>query len=159
MASISITMTAPASVGQGISVQFRDGSSTTVGAYGITSVPAQFVKDMLDAGWQLFGQPSVANGVAADSNANQANATPLPAQYNRVTSAPAANAGVLLPKSAPGLRVRVSNANSGNQISVFPAANDAINSAAANAAHLVAANKTAEYSCSVAGAWDVILSS
>lgn len=157
MASVTITMTAPSSLGQGNTVQFRDGSSATVGAYGITAVPALFVDDMLKAGFTIFGTPSVAGGIVADTNANQANAVLLPAEFNRVATTGAANAGVKLPASAPGARVRVTNMGA-NACGVFPQVNEQIAAGAANALFSVAANKTAEFSCVTAGYWDAVLS-
>jgi hypothetical protein len=98
-----------------------------------------------------------ANNIASNGT-TQANGTPLTATLNRVASVGAANGAVVLPASQPGMRIRVTNANTANAVGVFPVANEAITPGAANAVFSVPANKTADFSCAVAKQWDALLS-
>jgi hypothetical protein len=100
---------------------------------------------------------SSANGVSSNGT-TQGNGTPITAALTRVTTVAAVNGAVTLPAALPGMRLRITNANGGNTANIFPAANETINSAAANTSVQLAANKTVELSCAVAGAWDVLLS-
>lgn len=105
----------------------------------------------------LFTLGSTANGVASNGT-TLANGTVIAAQLNRVTAVGSVNGALTLPASVPGMRIRITNANGGNTAVVFPAANDAINSAAANAGFSLAANKTVDLTCAIAGQWDTVLS-
>jgi hypothetical protein len=158
MAPQTTNMIAPASIGAGSTIQFKDGTTGVVGALGVVAVPVAFVNDMESAGFVLSigGLSTAANGLVADTNANIANALPLPALLNRVTTSGAANAGVKLPPSSVGARIRVTNANTANAIGVYPQVNEAIANLAANANFSLAANKTADFTCAVAGQWDAM---
>lgn len=154
MAAATVTLTAPSTSSPGGLVILPDGSTLTISAIGQVACPTQFVSVLLNDGFTY--KASTANGIVADTNANQANATPLPAAWNRITTNGAANGAVKLPAALPGTLIRVTNtvANSAN---VYPQSGEAITGGAANAAFALAANKTAEFSCAVAGQWDAVL--
>lgn len=97
---------------------------------------------------------STANGLTAHSGGGQGSALPLTASINRVTTVAAANDSVLLPASIPGSQIMVVNAAAANSMNVFPQTGDAINALAANTAFAMAANKTANFICAVAGTWN-----
>lgn len=101
---------------------------------------------------------SATNAITAHSGGTQALAVALTTVLNRVTVVGAANDSVLLPVSAPGLSITVSNAAATNSLNVFPASGDAINALAVNTAFAVAAGKTAIFSSTVAGIWHSLLS-
>lgn len=106
-----------------------------------------------NAGVPTFGP--AANGIASNGT-NLADSTPLTARINRVTTVGAANGAVVLPAALPGdLRI-VTNVGA-NTANVFPVANEFITPGAANASVQIAANKTAIFSCGVAGKWDMVL--
>lgn len=100
---------------------------------------------------------SVTDGLTAHAGGGQANATPLPAELNRVTTVATAGDSVELPTSVGGLSITVINA-AANSMNVFPAVGDQINSLGANAAFAVAAGKSVEFNCVTSGQWHSILS-
>lgn len=151
---MSVTLTAPSTSAPGSIVQFPDGTTTTISAINQISCPNQFVSALLNDGFTF--RASTANGITADTNANQANATALPASWNRITTNGAANGGVKLPAATPGILIRVTNV-AANSANVYPQSNEAITGLSANSAFALAANKTAEFSCAVAAQWDAVL--
>jgi hypothetical protein len=62
---------------------------------------------------------------------------------------------VTLPKAAPGLRYKIINKGA-NSANVFPLLGDAINALGANTAFALAATKSAEFICVIAGTWDTL---
>ena len=107
------------------------------------------------AGYQTF---SSVDSLTALAGGGQNGATPLTAMYNRVTTVASANDSVLLPASANGMQITVTNAAATNSMNVFPATGDKINALSANAAFAVVAGKTAEFFCATAGQWHSVLS-
>lgn len=101
---------------------------------------------------------SSTNGITAHAGGGQGSATPLTTVLNRVTTVATGGDSVLLPASAAGLQITVTNAAASNSMNVFPASGETINALSANAAFAVAAGKTATFSCSVTGQWHSILS-
>lgn len=112
----------------------------------------------VDAGFGSSGQLQTmlaVSGITAHSGGGQANATPLPAMINRVTTVAAAGDSVLLPAAVPGLQIMVVNATATNSMNVYPNGSDVINAAATVFA--VAATKVAEFYCTNAGQWHTLL--
>lgn len=110
-----------------------------------------------------FQTSTGANAVAAVNPGAQNTATPLAAQYSRVTTVPAAGSGVLLPATtglplSAALPFTVTNASGANALNVYPAVGDQINALGANAAFSVAATKTCTFIATVAGQWHTLLS-
>jgi hypothetical protein len=56
------------------------------------------------------------------------------------------------------MQVIIINAAAANSMNVFPAVGDQINALGANAAFALAANKTVQLTCAIAGQWHAILS-
>lgn len=101
---------------------------------------------------------STQDNLTAHAGGGQASATALTAQMNRVTTVATAADSVGLPASFAGASITVTNAAAANSMNVFPAAGEAINALAANAAFALAAGKTAEFVCYTPGQWHTILS-
>lgn len=104
-----------------------------------------------------FSTGTALNGITAHAGGGQGSATLLTAEINRVTTVATAADSVLMPVSAPGMTVTVTNAAASNSMNVFPQSGDAINALGANAAFAVAAGKTATFTCAVAGQWHAVL--
>jgi hypothetical protein len=100
--------------------------------------------------------PSVQNGITAFAGGGQANARLLTRTINRVTTVATIADSVKLPPATAGMRVVVINAGA-NSMNVFPSTGGIINALSANAAFAMAANKTAEFVCALAGTWNVNL--
>lgn len=100
---------------------------------------------------------STTNGITAFSTGGQTNAVPLVSVINRVTTVAAAADSVKLPAAVAGLSITVTNAAAANAMNVFPATGDIINALAANTALSIVANKTATFTCAVAGQWHSVL--
>lgn len=83
--------------------------------------------------------------------------TALTAGINRVTTVASAADSVQLPAATAGISVVVINAAAANAMAVFPRTGEIINALSANASISVAANKTIEFFCAVAGTWNSIL--
>lgn len=101
---------------------------------------------------------SAANALTAHAGGGQASATPITTVLTRVTTVASANDSTVLPASAAGLELTVTNAAATNSMNVFPAGTDQINTLGASAAFALAAGKTVTFFCSVAGQWHSILS-
>lgn len=112
--------------------------------------------DLGDISSVIADLSSTATGITAFAGGGQANAVPLTATYNRVTTVASAADSVKLPAALAGSRVVVFNKGA-NSMNVFPATGDAINALAANAAIALATTKGMEFVCMVAGTWDTIL--
>jgi len=93
------------------------------------------------------------NGLTAHAGGGQGSATALPAIFNRVATVASVGDSVLLPASAVGLFVQVSNAAAANAMDIFPATGDAIDALGANVAIRINAGTTVQFWCSVAGTW------
>lgn len=105
----------------------------------------------------LLVAESTVNGLTAHAGGGQGSALALTASINRVTTVGSAADSVVLPAALAGLTVTVINAAAANSMNVFPATGDAINALSANTALAVAANKTVQFTCAVAGTWHSIL--
>jgi hypothetical protein len=101
---------------------------------------------------------SYTNALTAHAGGGQGSATPLTTVLNRVTTVASSGDSVLLPVSAGGLQITVTNATATNPMNVFPQSGDAINALSVNTAFSVAVGKTASFFCTVAGQWHSILS-
>lgn len=100
---------------------------------------------------------SATNAITAFAGGGQASAVLLTSDINRITTVGTAADSVKMPPAVPGMTVTVSNAAAANSMNLFPATGEAINALAANAAFAIAANKTAELTCAVAGQWHALL--
>jgi hypothetical protein len=100
---------------------------------------------------------STTNAITAFAGGGQASAVLLTTVINRVTTVGTAADSVKLPAAVAGLSITVINAAAANAMNVFPATGDAINALAANTALSIVANKTAVFSCAVAGQWHSVL--
>jgi hypothetical protein len=63
-----------------------------------------------------------------------------------------------MPAAVAGLQMTVTNAAAANSMNLFPNTGDQINAGGANAAYAIAAGKTAQLTCAVAGQWHAVLS-
>jgi hypothetical protein len=102
------------------------------------------------------------DSLAAVNPGAQSTATQLLAPVNRVTTVPAAASGVKLPPTTglpvgAALVIFVIDAHATNAINVYPATGDQINALGANVAFSVAATKSAQFLCTIAGQWHTIL--
>lgn len=105
-----------------------------------------------------FPTSTALNGITAHAGGGQGSAFLLTASINRVTTVGTAADSVLLPASAPGMQITVTNAAATNSMNLFPQSGDAINALGANAAFAIVAGKTATLTCAVAGQWHAVLS-
>jgi hypothetical protein len=96
------------------------------------------------------------NAVTAHAGGGQTNAVALTGLLNRVTVVATAGDSVLLPASAAGLAITVTNA-AANYCNVFPAGTDVINGLGASAATQLPGGQTAVFVCDVAGTWNIQL--
>ena len=96
---------------------------------------------------------SVTNAITALVGGAQAG-TALPSRINRVTTVASAADSVQLPAAVAGRMVTVINAAAANAMAVFPQTGEIINALSANSSISVAANKTIDFSCAVAGTWN-----
>lgn len=101
---------------------------------------------------------SSTNNITAHAGGGQGSAVPLTTVISRVTTVATAADSVVLPVSATGMVLTVSNAAAANSMNVFPAGAEQINALGASAAFAVAAGKTAQFSCAAAGQWHALLS-
>lgn len=101
---------------------------------------------------------SAAAGLTAHFGGGQTNALALSASLNVVTTVAAAGDSVRLPISAPGLEITIRN-DGANALQVFGAGTDTINGIATGTGVAQAPGSVATYVCSVAGNWDVDISS
>jgi hypothetical protein len=84
--------------------------------------------------------------------------TALKASLNRFTGVASAGDSAQLPVSAAGIQITVANAHAANSMNVFPQTGDKTNALAVNAAFVVPAGKTCQFSCMGAGTWHTVLS-
>jgi hypothetical protein len=105
-----------------------------------------------------FPTTSAVNGITAFAGGGQASAVLLTATINRVTTVATAADSVKMPVSAAGMQITVTNAAAANSMNLYPQTGDQINALGANAAFAVAAGKTANLTCAVAGQWHAVLS-
>lgn len=117
--------------------------------------PKRFV-DPSDVSAAIRDASTARNGITARAGGGQANATLLTAAINRVTTVATAGDSVKLPRAVPGARFTVIN-RSASSMNVFPSAGGVINALSADAAYAVAAAKTVEFVCALAGTWDTNL--
>lgn len=100
---------------------------------------------------------SYRNGYTAATTQTQAAGTPITDVINRFTTVANDNDACTLPLSFGGMQITVSNA-SAKILGIFPGVGDAINALSANAVYALAAGKTAQFTCAVAGNWHAVLS-
>lgn len=100
---------------------------------------------------------SVTNAITASATQTQLAATALTTNLNRVVTVASAGNAVKLPAATAGRVCRVFNAHATNAIGIFPASGDAINAIAIDGVYSLAATKSAEFACVVAGTWNTIL--
>ena len=93
------------------------------------------------------------NSITAFSGGGQGSATLLTASINRVTTVGAVGDSVKLPPSAVGMTLVVTNAAASNQMDIYPASTEVINSNSANSALRVNAGSTVSFWCTVVGTW------
>lgn len=105
-----------------------------------------------------FPTQSYTNGIVAHAGGGQASGTAITTVINRVTTVATAADSCTLPAAKPGMSIYIANAAAANSMNLFPATGEAINALGANAAFAIAANKTAQLICAVAGQWHAILS-
>lgn len=101
---------------------------------------------------------TVTDAIVASATQTQLAGTALTTDINRVVTVVTAGDAVKLPAAVAGKTVSVINANVTNAIGVFPASGDAINAIAANGVYSVAATKSVDFKCAVAGTWNSLLS-
>ena len=124
----------------------QNGNEWVIGAGGSLTI---------QVGGNIF--ESATDNITAHAGGGQANATPLTALMNRVTTVATAADSVALPVSASGLTITVTNASSA-AMQVFGQSPDTINAVATGTGISLAAGKTANYCCYTAGAWHQLLS-
>lgn len=101
-----------------------------------------------------YSTQSSADNLTAHAGGGQANATLLPADYNRVTVVSSAGDSCKLPASQAGMEICVTNADDNNSMDVFPQSGDSIGEVA-NAASAVASGATKYFHCPAVGSWYV----
>lgn len=113
----------------------------------------------LGAGYNSsFPTVSALNNISAGA-ASQGGAVLLTNSINRVTTVGVSGGGVLLPASAAGLIITVTNAAGANPMNVYPnGGSDIINALSATTPLSVVAGKTAIFTCAAAGFWGSVLS-
>jgi hypothetical protein len=125
----------------------------------ICSLTGAWETDAVGQGFSAnFPTVSTTNGITAHAGGGQGSAVLLTTVINRITTVGTAADSVLLPVSAAGLQITVTNAAAANSANVFPQTGDQINALGANTAFALAAGKTAQFSCAVAGQWHAVLS-
>lgn len=138
------------------------GVSQMVNSMCIYSCPSSgtWVTNGLGTGYSS-GWPTVSyvNGLTAHSGGGQASATPITACITRFTTVGTAANSALLPASAGGMQITVNNAAASNSMNIYGTGSDSINSAGSGVAYALAAGKTVQFSCAVAGQWHALLSS
>jgi len=100
---------------------------------------------------------STQDNLTAHAGGGQTLATPITAMNARFTTVATIADSGLLPQSAAGLIIYVTNA-AANSMNVFPYSGDAINALGANTAFAVAGGKTCAFVCYTAGQWHSLLS-
>ena len=124
-----------------------------------STINGKWYANGLGAGFSgSFPTVSTTDAITANATQTQAAGTLLTTVINRVVTVTVAGNAVTLPISAPGIVMTVINANATNAIGVFPAVGDAINALGANTVFSLAAAKSADFYCAVAGTWHTILS-
>ena len=96
------------------------------------------------------------DNITAYTSGGQTNATLLTYMMNRVTGVGASNASVILPASARGLDITVTNANATNALAVFAQGSDIINSLSANTAFSLGVGKSVQFISYTAGQWHTL---
>lgn len=120
-----------------------------------TANPTQMPTIQMGAGQRILA--SAVNGLTAKAGGGQSGATLCSADISRFTTVATAADSGLLPAALPGMALNVSNAGA-NSMNLFPATGEQINALGANAAFAVAAGKSVELYCAVAGQWHAVLS-
>ena len=107
-----------------------------------------------------FELMTTADLLTAKAGGGQSAVPTITTQMARFTTVASANDSATLPFTSQlaGVQLTISNAAGVNSMNVFPAAGEAINALAANAAFAVAAGKTLTLSCFGVGVWHTILS-
>lgn len=124
-----------------------------------STVAGKWYANGLGAGYAgSFPTLSVTDAITASATQTQAAGTALTTVINRVVTVASAGNAVTLPLSQPGMVLTVINAHATNAVGVFPGVGDAINAIAANGVYSLAATKSADFYCAVAGTWHTILS-
>jgi len=142
------------------SVTIADAGTISFGSTGsITGSPTATLGAITATSLSTTGinASSAVNGLTAFAGGGQGSATPLTASINRVTTVASAADSVQLPAATAGKQIVVINAAAANAMAVFPQTGEIINALAANASFSMAANKTAIFSCAVAGTWNAVL--
>jgi len=126
-----------------------------LGVMKVTNAAGVDIMKFDDSGFRYY---TTSDSLTAHAGGGQGSALPLTAMMNRVTTVGTAADSVVLPASAAGMCITVTNAAASNSMNIFPASGDAINALGANAAFACAAGKTVEFVCMTAGQWHGILS-
>ena len=121
----------------------------TAGSWYTEGLASGFVRG---ASLQTF---SAVDGLTAHAGGGQASATLLTAMMNRVSTVATGGDSTVLPPSAPGMDITVTNAAASNSMNVFPSAGgtgtETINSLGANAPFALGAGKSVQFICYTAG--------
>ena len=134
------------------------GAGTYTGTYNGTigaTTPADGKFTTIEASG-IITESSV-DAITAGATQTQAGATALTGQINRVTTNATAGNGVKLMAAAAGLSITIINATA-NALQVYGVGTDTINAVAFGTGVSVPANKTATFNCTLAGAWNMMLS-
>lgn len=121
-------------------------------------VAGQWISEGLATGYSGSLQTlSTVDGLVAHAGGGQGSATPLTAMLNKVATCATGGDSSLLPVSAAGMTITVTNGGAAS-MNVFPSTGEQINALGANNAFAVAAGKTASFYCYTAGQWHALLS-
>jgi hypothetical protein len=104
-----------------------------------------------------FPTQSYQDAMTAHAGGGQGSATAISTVMSRFTTVATAGDSSVLPASKPGMTLTVINAGAAS-MNVFPATGEQINALGANGAFAVAAGKTCQFYCTVAGQWHTLLS-
>jgi len=105
-----------------------------------------------------FPTLSATDQITASATVTQAGGTLVTTVLNRVVTVASAGNALTLPISAVGMQIIVTDAHATNGIVIFPGLGDQINALGVNTSIALAATKTIEFYCHVAGQWHTVLS-
>jgi hypothetical protein len=143
-----------------------DGAATAVGVtqmqgssviYSCTTAGAWFTNGIGTGYSGSFPTVSSTDGLTAHAGGTQAAALLLTTAINRVTTVASVADSIKLPASAPGMQITAINAAT-NSMQVYGSGTDTINAVATATGVAVPGGKTANFYCTLAGAWHMLLS-
>lgn len=122
------------------------------------TAPGQWYSNGIGTGYAgSLSTVSFTEGITAKAGGTRPLAVQIVSTLNRVTTVASIGDSVILPISSAGVIVTLVNAGA-NAMQVFAQGNDTIDGTAGATGYSQAAGKTAQYTCTLAGAWHKLLS-